>query len=79
MYYLGLVYYRERKYVESLETLDQAFATASELEARRESLVQIATSARNIAIESLHLFEATKWEIRLNSLPEEESKKADKH
>jgi tetratricopeptide (TPR) repeat protein len=79
MYYLGLVYYRERKYVESLETLDQAFATASELEARRESLVQIATSARNIAIESLHLIEATKWEIRLNSLPEEESKKADKH
>lgn len=79
MCYLGLIYYRERKYVESLETLDQAFSTAEELRARRESLVAMATSARNIAIETLHWIEAIKWEYRLQSLPEEEAKPAPKH
>jgi tetratricopeptide (TPR) repeat protein len=75
MYYLGLIYYREHKYVESLETLDQAFTTASELHARKESLAQMSTSARNIAIETLHWYEAIKWEMRLSSLEDEESKK----
>jgi tetratricopeptide (TPR) repeat protein len=79
MYYLGLIYYRERKYVESLETLDQAFSTAAELHARRESLLPMATSARNIAIETLHWVEASKWESRLQSLPEEEPKGVAKH
>jgi tetratricopeptide (TPR) repeat protein len=79
MYYLGLVYYRERKYVESLKTLDEAFSTAAELHARRESLLLMATSARNIAIETLHWIEAIKWESRVRSLPEPESKVGLKH
>jgi tetratricopeptide (TPR) repeat protein len=74
MYYLGLIYYRERKYVQSLKTLDQAFSTAAELHARRESLLPMATSARNIAIEALHWMEAIKWESRVRSLPEPPSK-----
>jgi tetratricopeptide (TPR) repeat protein len=79
MYYLGLTYYRKRKYVESLKTLDQAFSTAAELHARRESLLPMATSARNIAIETLHWIEAIKWESRVRSLPEPESKVRLKH
>jgi hypothetical protein len=76
---LGLIYYRERKYLQSLKTLDQAFSTAAELHARRESLLPMATSARNIAIETLHWMEAIKWESRVRSLPEPPSKVAVKH
>lgn len=75
MYYVGLILYREDKNAESLKMLDECFTTGQELRIPRQSLIQMATSARNIAIESLHPIDAGKWEYRLNSLPDPDPSK----
>ena len=56
-----------------------AWSPAAELHARRESLLSMATSARSIAIETLHWIEAINWESRVQSVPEPESKVEVKH
>jgi tetratricopeptide (TPR) repeat protein len=75
MYYVGLILFREDKGAESLKMLDECFTTGLDLHVPRQYLVQMATSARNIAIETLHPIDAGKWEYRLNSLPEEDPSK----
>lgn len=74
MYYVALVYFREGKTTESLDTFESAFNTATELHATTQPLKQMATSARDVALVSGHPIEAVKWELRLHSIDDNPKK-----
>jgi len=71
MGYLGIVYSKEGKSGEALRTLENSYATSTELHAEPAERARVAAAGRDTAFGSFHWIDAIVWELRLSGVNKE--------